>query len=350
MAQPMLELECPSCGEQLELDRGFAGGVCRCFGCGTLMTVPADPRHHAPEKLVRPSAPGAPASQPEDAADRPARPDRPDRPARPDSPAPTPAASGETEASDTYTTASGQVVHVAADSVPTARRRRTGVRVTTAAVFIVIVLAIVGACVGAIVVLVSGPPAPDATASAVEQFGYDPSVNPYTLQSPTIVGLPITASTAVIVDASGASRGWLELVQDQLNLGLTRPGKAAAVRLVYAAEPDPRAFAARTASGSDPERLASFQSEFRARGVAPLGDAVTMALDQSPERIVLITGQTFYGSDADAFVEPLREAAVQVDVIDVGGDNDALRDLAESTGGRYVALAERDLQDWYRAQ
>lgn len=37
---PVIDLECPNCHESLELDAGFAGGVCRCANCGTLMTVP----------------------------------------------------------------------------------------------------------------------------------------------------------------------------------------------------------------------------------------------------------------------------------------------------------------------
>lgn len=335
MAQPTLELECPSCGANLELDRGFAGGVCRCFDCGTLMTVPADPAHHAPEQLVRPDSPGAPS-----------RPESPTAVEHPDAPG----AAATLPDDQTYTTASGQVVHVSADAVPTARRRRTGVRITTAVVFSLFVLLIIGACVGAVLVLMAGPPKPDAAEIAIEQFGYDSSVNPYTLETPNVVGLPIEVSTAVIVDASGSSRGWLSLIQDQLNLGLTRPGKAASVRLVYALDPVPEVFAARDASQPDEEGLKNFQDQFRARGVAPIDAAIALAVEGSPRRIVLVTGRAFYGADADAVTAPLFAADIPIDVIDIGGDNEALRDVADATGGRYVALAERDLQDWYREQ
>ncbi|MCC5828276.1 MAG: hypothetical protein JJU36_02400 [Phycisphaeraceae bacterium] len=60
-----IHLQCPHCSALMELDAGFAGGVCRCFECGTLMTVPADPNQESPEMLVRqarPERPDAPAS------------------------------------------------------------------------------------------------------------------------------------------------------------------------------------------------------------------------------------------------------------------------------------------------
>jgi len=79
MATAVLELECPACTTLLELDVGFAGGVCRCSECGTLMTVPGDDTQQV-EQLVRPERPDAPG--------RPAPPQRapepePRRPAAP---------------------------------------------------------------------------------------------------------------------------------------------------------------------------------------------------------------------------------------------------------------------------
>ena len=37
-----LQVRCPRCKDELELDPGFAGGVCRCSSCGALMTVPGE--------------------------------------------------------------------------------------------------------------------------------------------------------------------------------------------------------------------------------------------------------------------------------------------------------------------
>ena len=38
----MILLECSNCGQTLNVDDAFAGGVCRCRHCGTIQTVPAD--------------------------------------------------------------------------------------------------------------------------------------------------------------------------------------------------------------------------------------------------------------------------------------------------------------------
>src|SRR5688500_15807094 len=37
----MISLNCTKCRERLEMDDGFAGGVCRCQFCGTIQTVPS---------------------------------------------------------------------------------------------------------------------------------------------------------------------------------------------------------------------------------------------------------------------------------------------------------------------
>ncbi len=60
----LIEMDCPTCGTPLSLDAGFAGGVCRCSGCGTLMTVPRGAHGRGrSEKKIRPEAPaGRPSS------------------------------------------------------------------------------------------------------------------------------------------------------------------------------------------------------------------------------------------------------------------------------------------------
>src|SRR5690606_20021588 len=145
-----IELECPGCEVNLQLDAGFAGGVCRCFSCGTLMTVPADASGDRPERLIRPARPGeAPAQR----VKRPARPGRPARPAAPGSPPPAeeavpePADEGEHEV---YTTESGRTVRISTrQRIPTATKRRVA-RWMTYAVFGLVIAAIVGMCVFAV--------------------------------------------------------------------------------------------------------------------------------------------------------------------------------------------------------
>ncbi len=61
---PMIELECPQCRTVLELDAGFAGGVCRCASCGALIDVPtrgpaSGPKRPAAQALEHKAAAGA---------------------------------------------------------------------------------------------------------------------------------------------------------------------------------------------------------------------------------------------------------------------------------------------------
>ncbi len=38
----MIQLTCPKCAKQLQLDDTFRGGVCRCYACSTMLTVPEE--------------------------------------------------------------------------------------------------------------------------------------------------------------------------------------------------------------------------------------------------------------------------------------------------------------------
>ncbi len=55
-----IELECPVCSELLEIDIGFAGGICRCSNCGALMTVPTNTGTERAERVGRPDRPDGP--------------------------------------------------------------------------------------------------------------------------------------------------------------------------------------------------------------------------------------------------------------------------------------------------
>lgn len=77
-----IELPCPSCGKTLKVDAGFAGSVCRCKYCGSLISIPdplglSDPQNlEAPERADRPASP----SKPETPAPVPAKNGRKTRP------------------------------------------------------------------------------------------------------------------------------------------------------------------------------------------------------------------------------------------------------------------------------
>ena len=341
-----LELECPGCEQMLELDAGFAGGVCRCSTCGTLMTVPSD-SSHAAEKLVRPDRPDRPD------APAPARPDAPDDAGAADAQPQGAADATDTEAEQTYTTASGQTVRVdEAMRIPTAaRKKRPMVRALTAGVIVLVLAALVGIVGYALVTVMNADDGVDAEQVAIEQFGYDPTVNVYALEKPNVLGLPLSQTTAVVVDGSAQGRGWLGLVHDAVRVGVTGHDDDKRVGLIYAAESGPSALAEQpTALGElTAEGIHAFQDPIVPAGVASLPAAVQRAMKWQPDKVILVTGQAMEQSQAEAIADHIGGGATKLDVILINESSQPAKQLAESHGGRLVELSQGQLTRWYRS-
>ncbi len=349
MAAQAIELDCPTCETELELDRGFAGGVCRCSTCGTLMLVPNDPAHDRPERLVRPTRPGQPVVAHAGGNGEVGRSRS--------------KVSEATLASDTatateagtYVTESGRTVEINRHTrIATAKHRRTGVRITTTIVFSLIVAAMLGAGIWAMVVMMSasdaGEPLPPR--SMVTLFPYDREVNPYTLDKPNMVGLPIGERTLIVVDASDASGGWLEDMTEAAAKGLSRVGSTAQVRLIYA-----------TAGGSvdatggyievgnwSAADLRKAGGKAKAGGVADLEGVLAEASTGEITHVILITGRKFNADSAGRIASSLgRAAQARVDVVTIDNFPPSLGDLARDRRGEWVKLLPSQLATWRKA-
>lgn len=352
----MLEMNCPACDERLELDAGFAGGVCRCSSCGKLMTVPYAPADR-PAHQARPAAPGANVAS--------SRPEAPAADAEADPGAAEPELVIEPIAGDddeepptdtaqrALTTQSGrtlQVENVAA--IPTARRKRPVVRAVTAGSVIGVVAVLIGLIGYGMYSVVAPDPAEDPERVVVDHFGYDPQQNIFELDSPNVLGLPFEAITAVIVDASGAGRDWLPLVQDAVRVGISDRSGAVRVGLIYATEPEPRSLADEPESLNEltAERVHRFQEQISARGVAPLEPALSAALQWQPRKVILVIGREFEHGPGDEIESALAEHGdVQLDIVAMNMPSSAADALAEAHGGRAVRLSAGQLRRWYQA-
>ena len=344
MATQLIELDCPTCSSELELDRGFAGGVCRCSTCGTLMLVPDNPAHERPERLVRPRRPGEPAVANAGGNGEVAR-------TRPkvneetlDSETATAGEAG------TYVTESGRTVEIDRHTrVATARGRRQGVRVTTMVVFGLIVAGILAAGIWAMVIMMSGPevePIPER--DMVTTFAYDADANPYILDKPNMLGLPIGAKTLIVIDASGASEGWLDDVTQAAARGLSRSGSRAQVRLLYATSDTPvdATGGFDTVGDIDALDVRSSAAGVQARAAAKLRDALATT-DAGVTHVILVTGRTFNDKAADELATALNGAPnAIVDVVAIDNWPPALEDLARDRRGRFVKLLPAQLKTW----
>ncbi|MEL7087715.1 MAG: hypothetical protein AAGL98_04630, partial [Planctomycetota bacterium] len=61
----MLNIVCPSCSSSLEVDAGFAGGICRCSTCGAVLSVPRDTEKGKPKMIRKPSPSSTGVSRPD---------------------------------------------------------------------------------------------------------------------------------------------------------------------------------------------------------------------------------------------------------------------------------------------
>ncbi len=341
-----IDLQCPGCETLLELDRGFAGGVCRCSDCGTLMTVP-DSAADRPERLERPDAPVQPQSRPDS-------PSKPSRRASTTRTKPTRSRSREPEpkGKQTYRTASGRTITVDHDRViPMAPVKRHAVRAATVLVFVAVVGGVLGLCGFGVYLMWSRPDAKQvAEAQYVETFQFDPDANPYTIAAPHVLGLPLTNRVAVVYDTTTLTADQLASVNPLLLDGLRRGDPAVAVTLIAnraQGELD-TLLDERPLDRVDTEALRRDLADLTANAAgSPLISATQRALNDDPEVLILVTARRVDQAEARAVANLLPPSGVRLDAVMIDADSFALEDLTREHGGHYVTLAsDQELADW----
>jgi len=384
-----IELECPGCQEVLEIDIGFAGGVCRCSNCGTLMTVPTPQTESPAGRSTRPAAPGRPdrPGAPGPAAERPAAPQRPERPAAPaapEPPAPAPAEAAESEveaeievepevtaeqgplkaeaitvADDgSYVTESGKEIEITdIDKVAVARRKRKAIRWTTMAVFFIVMAIVVAACVFAIVIILNAadqepdipgldPDNPDI--ALVE--GYDPDANPYLMQEPNLLGVPMESTSTIVIDASGASRTWFSYVTFAVLQG-TKNVNDEKLQIILATEAGPVKYPEGAPAVLDATRADAIQGFFdshRATGAASLAPAVAAAAAADPDQVVLVVGRPLAYDQVNAIEAALADKpGIRLDAFMIDTPPaDQLEELIKERKGNYAEISVGKLRRW----
>lgn len=344
-----IELECPKCTTWLSLDLGFAGGVCRCSNCGTLMTVPADPSSEKAEEVVgrrRPARPGTPASSsqrpasPSESDTSSAHPESPEAETAAEEPAQEPTAEPESEGElepiepqpprepkskgrskrksdrrsretptqappedegeQVLVTKSGRKIRIAsASNIPTAQKsKKVLVRTITAAIFLSILLVVIAAGLAAIYIIYTSDaarlsPAEERDALIRQTFPYKPNVNPVTIDKPNIIGFPIRGRTFVLVDASEGTAGYLPVIGKLLGNGLSRPDIIGRYDVGYINADGLTRYngGMRSLDDVDGEDVASFLAQAQAGGQANLADAMAEVAGDEPQQLIVITNR-----------------------------------------------------------
>ncbi len=312
-----IRLDCPECGEGLELDAGFAGGVCRCSNCGTLMTVPAAAGSGGrAERLMRPEAPGEPVGKVAKSGRGGKR----------------KAGVGGLPGAGTYVTASGKKVDIGSKTkVPVASRRIKAARYGTTAAFVGVMVLVLGAAayLGYRMVNQTISDPPDTT--PVERFVYEPDTAPTALPASNVLGIPVGRETAVIVDLSEGADAWRGDVEDVLVAGLFRePVDRRAVMVVVVNGEGWEGFSVgpRMVEGIDPAALKAFMKGVDSGGDAPLAEAIERVADAGVGHAVVVSGRPVPREAGAAMVEAagdgLRVEAVVVDGADAVGLDDVV--------------------------
>ena len=367
----VIELECPHCGDELELDAAFAGSVCRCSTCGTLMTVPSGKgQAERVTRRDRPDAPGAPgapgasggrAESPSARADSPLSSSRPDSPIAPIEPgaadsttiiSPDDSRSGRADQAkgkgdDEFVTDSGKTVRFVESGVPTARKRKKVIRATVIGGFALLVLGLIGLIVLAVNLLFSEKPT-DPTPP--KHVGVDPSKNPITDAKPNILGVPITAEMAVVIDGTAFSQRWYSKVCEVASKHATA---SAATDFMFITWTD---LAPKRFPGDKMDKIGEAKKAELDRflsGVTPLNDAspvpsVQLAVDARADQILLITGRLLEEGELEKLkAEITKRVDTRFDAVLIGNHQAALQELAEKNLGVYISLPLEQLNTWY---
>ncbi|MHB1156996.1 MAG: vWA domain-containing protein [Phycisphaerales bacterium] len=340
----MIRLDCPQCQRSLEIDDGFAGGVCRCFNCGTLMTVPAAGEHA--ERLTLGSG-----------TDRPDRPDAPGTPGKSSVP--------RRDEPDVFVTSTGRTVRLTHDQVSriaVARKPRMGLRIMLIAGFAVIAVAMF------VVMAVLGIQSLDQQQleqQAIQQkqergvdlsqqvLSYSPDANPLLLTTPNLFGMPVKnekQTLVLLIDSSAAMHDYLDFAIGVISANLKTLPADVSVQIIFADETGLH-FMPNTPIPFDkwnPAELAELLATLRPLGVQNLPAGLDKALAAKPDRIVLVTSMAPVKPVMDKLDAALAAAPnVICDINQLGRTSDALQQLAESRKGAYLNLPDGQIQSWY---
>lgn len=335
-----LDIECPSCGEMLELDAGFAGGVCRCSNCGTLMTVPSNAGKA--ESLVRPTSSASVGAGgvdsmgvPDPGPRRSSRTSQSKRgkgkkgKAKKGSPISATVEAGE------YQTASGKVIRVDETTrVPMAESKRKQIRMVTTAVFFGIVAAVVAVAVVAIIMITGGP------GGGATQAEYNASANPYTVEFANVMGLPVSGQTVVVIEASEFSAEWMELTGDMIVAGLSKESKGNEVALIGAGTTPVQL------AGGPPRKLPLKSGELSdwfgklpVTGEADVAAAITSALEWEPDTLIVVVGYADT-TDIEAWDALVKgKEGLQVYAVHIGNSSPELQGWMGERGGEAVEFS-----------
>ena len=349
----MILLRCSNCGQTLEIDDAFAGGVCRCRHCGTIQAVPADaPRGPA-------GAGGAAGDGQAVAGSKPLY-RREEHLTQGtsglDQLADVVAGSGM-QSSGLHRTARrggskgiGRSDASRSMRMPAGGRKKPVDRRLATAVGVAAVLFVAAAGL-AVALLTRGGP---ASKTAVDDAG-----------PPTFAGLPLGRRVIFLLDRGEQTQPSLRALDQAVLDTVARLPATAQFQVIYWANKNVGADLSespvvalpgrnlRDASEANRELLRKGVDEVVSGGATDVMPALDLALRNNPDTIVLATGKAWQlgGDFAAKLLERVRdrESAPTIHTVAVGSTSDGpgapMDEIARATGGRFIGLTTNALRD-----
>lgn len=314
----MINLTCPSCRSELSIDEGFRGGVCRCFNCGTMMTVPEDPDNQPAESLDRPSTP---SDQTAAVASRPSKPAAP---------------AGKTAAARAHAPV---------------RRKSSQIKLFILGIFLLIIGGMVGLVVyGAMLMRESKPTVVVITGVDAHKSVFDIVENPYLGNHPQFMGIPAADTNVWMIDSSVAMRDFFDFAKAAVAVSLPKLG-AYPVQVILWNEAGP------IAAPDAPDAAQSINvADVTAKldGVLPSGGisakpAFELALKSKPKQITLVCRNAPEEAEIKELSALLGTGKeTKLFIIQFDSNDQALDFLARQTGGRLANVSIGQIQRWYQ--
>jgi len=342
-----LELTCPSCDQILVLDAGFAGGVCRCSSCGTLMTVPhASPSSQNHTTHTRPDSPnetlGTESTDLQDAAI-----EKLVSATTPQVSSAAPKGQNQTPSPKTPTRKKSHP-----DAIATTIRlnRRFAIR----AAFVSTFLFISGMTIFAISLFYHFQASELARLrehpEVIVTFEYDPAANPFLLDKPNFLGIQLSPSTAIVVDTPTSSSHWLGLIKEAIVSGTDFDTSAVAVQLQFSSQDEPAVYPENFTHLADlhPDELRQYLNGNLAMGTTDPVNAIHQALTTNPVQLIFVTGQKLSSKHVKAIQTLIQsKPSTRFDVVLVGDQNLAIQTLTSVYSGQCVVMTAKKLNDLF---
>ncbi len=308
-----IKIRCSQCSKKITIDEAFAGGICRCPYCKSLVDVPADEEEHAAS--ARPAAPNRQAG-------------------RPAAPSSKEAASREKRAAAAH--------H---EEIPMANPVKFQGIMAIVLLGLFLVMLIAGVIISVEVFW------PEAEAPAPPPEPPNPYQKTRQVQGPVVAGDIELATPVVYCIDTGASMaeyyGYAQLMVES-SLESLDGGRFS---IILAGETEDKFVSGDylTAHKEGLDKAGEFMQMAWCSGASDISRALEAALGKKPASVVLMARKEVDGAEKTA--EKFKSAGVPLVVVALSEDaevQDSLKKLAQAAGGSFRAYGKARLDQWAR--